>query len=36
MIEGWRVDYNVHRPHKSLNDRTPQEFATEHQQAEFL
>mgnify|MGYP001829215269 CR=1 FL=1 len=35
-VEAWRVDYNEHRPHQSLNDRTPQEFATEHQQAEFL
>lgn len=32
-IEAWRVDYNEYRPHQSLNDRTPREFATEHQQA---
>lgn len=34
-IEAWRVDYNEYRPHQSLNDRTPKEFITEHQQAEF-
>lgn len=26
-IEGWRVDYNEFRPHSSLADRTPREFA---------
>jgi putative transposase len=26
-IERWRQDYNIHRPHSSLADRTPQEFA---------
>jgi hypothetical protein len=35
-IEAWRVDYNEYRPHQSLNDRTPQEFVSEHHQAEFL
>lgn len=25
-IEGWRIDYNEHRPHSSLGDLTPQEF----------
>ena len=35
-VEAWQVDYNEHGPHQSLNDRTPQEFVTEHQQAEFL
>ena len=35
-IEAWRIDYNEHRPHQSLNDRTPKEFVTEHQQAGFL
>jgi putative transposase len=35
-IEAWRVDYNEYRPHQSLNDRTPKEFITEHQQAEFF
>jgi putative transposase len=27
MIETWRIDYNEHRPHGSLGDLTPQEFA---------
>mgnify|MGYP003633389465 FL=1 len=35
-IEAWRVDYNEYRPHQSLNDRTPQEFVNDHQQAEFF
>lgn len=26
-IEGWRRDYNEHRPHSSLQNRTPAEFA---------
>jgi putative transposase len=26
-IEGWRMDYNEFRPHSSLADRTPREFA---------
>jgi len=26
-IEAWRVDYNRHRPHSSLGDLTPEEFA---------
>ncbi len=26
-IENWRADYNQHRPHSSLNYRTPSEFA---------
>jgi putative transposase len=26
-IERWRQDYNTNRPHSSLNDRTPAEFA---------
>lgn len=26
-IEAWRVDYNEQRPHSSLGDRTPNEFA---------
>jgi hypothetical protein len=25
--EGWRKDYNEVRPHGSLNDRTPMEYA---------
>ena len=32
-IEASRVDYNEFRPHRSLHDKTPKEFATEHQQA---
>ena len=27
IIEAWRIDYNEHRPHSSLNYRTPTEFA---------
>jgi putative transposase len=27
-LERWRRDYNEHRPHSSLDDRTPAEFAT--------
>ena len=27
IIESWRLDYNAFRPHKSLNDQTPEEFA---------
>jgi putative transposase len=26
-LEAWRLDYNTHRPHSSLGDRTPTEFA---------
>lgn len=26
-IEAWRIDYNEHRPHGSLGDLTPREFA---------
>lgn len=28
IIEGWRIDYNMHRPHTSLDGLTPHEFAT--------
>ena len=28
LIEGWRVEYNTQRPHGSLNDLTPEEFAS--------
>ena len=31
LIEAWRVDYNEHRPHGSLGDLTPTEYATKHQ-----
>jgi len=27
QIERWRVDYNAHRPHSSLGNLTPGEFA---------
>ena len=26
-IEAWREDYNIHRPHQSLNNMIPNEFA---------
>ena len=26
LIEAWRPDYNAFRPHKSLGNRTPEEF----------
>jgi len=28
IIEGWRHDYNLKRPHTSLDGLTPTEFAT--------
>ena len=27
VIEAWREDYNQHRPHSALGDRSPVEFA---------
>jgi putative transposase len=27
VIENWRIEYNTERPHSSLGDRTPIEFA---------
>ena len=27
VIETWRIEYNTERPHSSLGDRTPEEFA---------
>jgi putative transposase len=27
IIEGWRIEYNTERPHSSLGNRTPEEFA---------
>ena len=27
MIEAWRIEYNTERPHSSLGNWTPQEFA---------
>lgn len=32
-IETWRADYNDVRPHSSLEDRTPSEFAAAHREA---
>ena len=29
IIESWRQEYNVQRPHRSLEGQTPQEFATQ-------
>jgi putative transposase len=29
IIEAWRIEYNTERPHSSLGDRTPQEFAAD-------
>jgi putative transposase len=26
IIEAWRLDYNSHRPHSALGNRTPKEF----------
>jgi len=34
-LERWRRDYNEHRPHSSLEDRTPAEFATTARQRVF-
>ena len=31
QIERWRIDYNAQRPHSSLGDLTPSEFATSRQ-----
>ena len=33
VIETWRIDYNDVRPHSSLDDRTPSEFAAAHAEA---
>ena len=27
VIEDWRIEYNTERPHSSLRNRTPQEYA---------
>jgi putative transposase len=29
VIEAWRIEYNTERPHSSLGNGTPQEFASE-------
>jgi putative transposase len=31
QIEAWRIDYNAHRPHSSLGNLTPSEFARKRQ-----
>jgi putative transposase len=31
-IEAWRVEYNTERPHSSLGDLAPEEFATRHRE----
>jgi putative transposase len=31
QIERWRIDYNAHRPHSSLGNLTPSEFAIRRQ-----
>jgi putative transposase len=35
VIEGWRIEYNTERPHSSLNNQTPQQYA-EQATAELL
>lgn len=32
IIERWRIEYNTERPHSSLENRTPEEYAHRHQQ----
>jgi putative transposase len=32
IVEAWRIDYNLHRPHTSLGGLTPNEFATRSRQ----
>lgn len=34
IIENWRLDYNSERPHSSLNDMTPEEFAANFNQTQ--
>ena len=29
IIDAWRIEYNAERPHSSLGNRTPQEFAAD-------
>ena len=36
MIEAWRVEYNVERPHSSLGYLTPEQFAIAHSQKGLL
>jgi len=35
-IEAWQIDYHEFRPHRSLADRTPSEFAAACEEAGFL
>jgi putative transposase len=30
VVEGWRLDYNLNRPHSSLGNLTPEEFRLDH------
>lgn len=32
VIERWRIEYNTERPHSSLENRTPEEYAQRHRQ----
>ncbi len=34
LIEGWRQDYNTRRPHSSLGERPPSEYADEQREIE--
>jgi len=36
LIEAWRQEYNESRPHRSLSDRTPTEFASEYAASRVL
>jgi len=36
LIEAWRDEYNDSRPHTSLADRTPSEFASQHAASRVL
>ena len=36
LIEAWRQEYNESRPHRSLGERTPSEFASEYAASRVL
>ena len=36
LIEGWRREYNESRPHRSLGERTPSEFASQYAASRVL
>ena len=36
MIEAWRREYNESRPHRSLGERTPSEFASQYAASRVL